>query len=293
VSLESTRYREWSGRLRPSWLACWPIARTGLLLVLRRKMFWLLLGLALLNFLFAFATIYLKGQVASQNPGLARFVDRILSSVTGTGETYRDFMFAQGTVTMLLLAFAGAMLVGDDMRQGGLTFYLSRRVGRWHYVIGKLLSIGLLVSLTTTVPALILFVQYGLLTDSTHYFRENLGILRGILGYGLILSVTLSLLLFAMASWLQKTVPLVMSWACLFVMVPALAGLLRRAFDDRNWQLLMLWRDIRLLGTWCFGGIDSDREVQLLLPAAVIVLLVCVLSLIAIIPRVRAVRVVQ
>jgi ABC-type transport system involved in multi-copper enzyme maturation permease subunit len=256
-------------------------------------MFWLLLGLALLNFLFVFATIYLKFQITSQNPALARFVDRILSGATGTGETYRDFMFAQGTVTMLLLAFAGAMLVGDDMRRGGLTFYLSRRIGRWHYVVGKLLSIGLLVSLTTTIPALLLFAQYGMLSDSTAYYRENLGILRGILGYGLILSVTLSLLLFAMASWLQKTVPLVMSWACLFVMVPALAGLLRRVFDDHNWRLLMLWRDIRLLGTWCFGGIDSNREEQLLLPAAVIVLLVCVVSLIAIIPRVRAVRVVQ
>ena len=293
MNFDSIRYRDWSGVLRPSWLTCWSIARTGLLLMLRRKIFWLLLGLALLNFLFVFGTIYLKAQVASQNPGLSRFVDRILTSVTGTGETYRDFMFAQGTVTMLLLAFAGGMLVGDDMRQGGLTFYLSRRVSRWHYVVGKLLSVGLLVSLTTTVPALILYVQYGLLTDSDSYFRENFSILGGILGYGLILSVTLSLLLFAMASWLQKTVPLIMAWSSLFVMLPALAALLRHAFDDRYWLLLMLWRDLRLLGTWCFGGVDTDRELQLLLPAAVIVLIVCVSCLVALIPRVRAVRVVR
>ncbi len=293
MSFEPTRYRDWSGTLRPTWLACWPIARTGLLLVLRRKIFWGLLALGLLNFLFVFATIYLKAQVAAQNPALSRFVNRVLSSVTGSGETYRDFMFAQGTVTVLLLALAGAMLVGDDLRQGGLAFYLSRRMTRFHYVVGKLLSIGLLVALTTTVPALILFIEYGLLSNSTAYFRENLGILRGILGYGLILSVTLSLLLFAMASWLRKTVPLVMGWTCLFVLVPALAALLRRVFDDRKWMLLMLWRDIRLLGTWCFGGIDSDREQQLLAPAAVIVAVVCLLSIIAFIPRIRAARVVQ
>jgi len=293
VNLDSTRYRGWSHRLRPSWLACWPIARTGLVLVLRRKMFWLLLGLALLNFLFLFATIYLKAQLVSENPGLSRFVDGVLSSVTGTGETYRDFMFAQGTVTMLLLAFAGALLVGDDMRRGGLTFYLSRRVSRLQYVLGKLLSIGLLVSLTTTVPTLILYLEYGLLTDSTVYFQQNLGILRGILGYGLILAVTLSLLLFAMAAWLHKTVPLLMSWSCLFVLVPALAGILRRVFDDPRWMLMMLWRDIRLLGTWCFGGIDTDRELRLLVPSAVIVVSVCILSALAIMPRVRATRVVQ
>jgi hypothetical protein len=292
MPLESARYRGWNRWLLPSWLACWPIARTGLVLVLRRRLFWVLLGLALLNFLFLFAAIYLKAQIALQNPGLRKFVDRLLSSVSGTGETYRDFMFAQGTVTMLLLAFAGSLLVGDDLRQGGLTFYLSRRIGRAHYVVGKLLSIGLLVSLTTTIPALILYCEYGLLTESISYFRDNLGILRGILGYGLVLAVTLSLVLFALASWLPKTVPLVMSWACLFVLLPAVGALLRRVYDDRNWQLLMLWRNIRLVGTWCFGGIDTDRELQMLYPAAAIVVGVCIVSAIALVPRVRAVRVV-
>jgi hypothetical protein len=216
-----------------------------------------------------------------------------LSTVTGTGETYRDFMFNQATVTMLLLAFAGSMLIGEDLRLGGLTFYLSRRISRWHYIVGKLLSIGLLISLTTTIPALILYFEYGLLSESTKYFRENLGILRGILGYGLVLSVTLSLLLFALASWLQRTVPLVMSWACLFVLLPFVGALLRRVYSDNRWQLLNLWRDIRLLGTWCFGGINSDQELSQIQTATVIVMTVCVLSALALVPRVRAVKVVQ
>jgi ABC-type transport system involved in multi-copper enzyme maturation permease subunit len=293
LSIESSGYRGLSQRLRPHWLACWPIARTGVLLVLRRKIFWLLLGLALMNFLFVFALIYLKAQLSAQHEGVRQFVDRVLTSVTGTGETYRDFMFAQGTVTMLLLAFAGATLVGDDHRHGGLTFYLSRRLGRAHYVGGKLLAIGLLVSLTTTVPALILYVEYGLLTNSMAYFRENPRILLGILGYGTMMAVTLSLLVFALASWLQRTVPLVMSWACLFIFLPVLARVLRGVYDDRSWLLLMVWRDIRLLGSWCFGALDSERDASLVGWAAVVVVLICVTSAIAIVPQVRAVKVVQ
>ena len=292
MSLDDARYRGWSHRLQPSWFGCWPIARTGLLLVLRRKIFWGLLALAALDFLFLFATIYLKAQITTQNPGIRRFVDNILSNVTGAGETYRDFMFAQGTVTMLLLALAGATLVGDDVRSGGLTFYLSRRIHRWHYLVGKLLAIGLLVSLTTTLPALVLYLEYGLLTDSTNYFRDNLGILRGILGYGLTLSVVLSCLLFALASWLPRTVPLVMAWVGVFAFLPAAGGLLREAFDDRRWLLLGLWRDVRLVGTWCFGGIDTDRELQLLYPSLAIVAAVCVASLLVSIPRLRGAKVV-
>ncbi len=275
------------------WRACWPIARTGVLLVLRRKIFWALIGLALINFLFLFATIYLKAQIGAENPQFAEFIDRVLSGVTGTGETYLNFMFAQGTVTMLLLAFAGTMLVGDDHRQGGLTFYLSRRIGRTQYVAGKLGAIGLLVSLTTTLPALVLFLEYGVLSESFDYYIDNYRILLGILGYGMIMAVVLSLSMFALASWLQKTVPLVVSWACLFVFVPAVAMILRRVYEDRNWLLLIVWRDIRLMGNWCFGAIDSERDAPSLGWASLIVVSVCVISTIALIPKVRAVKVVR
>jgi len=293
LSSEWIRYRGWTDPRLPGWFVCWPIARTGLLLVIRRKLFWLLFAIALLNFLFLFATIYIKAEIVSQNPDLRRFVDRILSSITGTGETYRDFMSAQGTVTMLLLAFGGATLVGDDMRQGGLAFYLSRRVHRGHYIVGKLLSIAILISSITTLPALILYLEYGCLADSAAYFRDNLSILRGIIGYGLVLSVTLSLLLFALASWVRKTVPLVMCWATLFVMLPTLASLLRRVYGSDYWLLLMLWRNLRLIGTWCFGAIDTERELLLIQPATWIVVAVCGISMLLVWPQVRAARVVQ
>lgn len=293
MNLKSTQYRGWSSALNPSWWACWSIARTGLMLVLRRKLFWCLLALASLNFLFLFATIYLKAQIVAENPGFQRFLDQALSSVTGRGDTYREFMFAQATVTMLMMAFAGSTLVGDDVRHGGLTFYLSRRIGRWHYLIGKMLAISLLVSLTTTLPALILYFQYGLLTDSTTYFRENWTILRGILGYGLAMSVTLSLVLIALATWLPRTVQLVMAWVGIFAFLPLIGGLLREALGNRQWLLLALWRDLRLIGLWCFGAVSEDADAKLLVPAMCVVVAVCVVSLIAVLPRLRGSRVVS
>ena len=171
MAIQSSAYRDWAERLRPAWMTIFPIAWTGVRLVLRRKLFWLLLGLALVNFLFLFATIYLKFQISVENPMIGRFVDRVLSGATGDGMTYLAFMFGQGTVTMLLLALAGELLVGSDYYEGGLTFYLSRRIGRRHYVVGKLLAIAILVSMTTTIPALILYAQYGLLSESLTYIH--------------------------------------------------------------------------------------------------------------------------
>ncbi len=292
MAIQSSAYRDWAERLRPAWMTIFPIAWTGVRLVLRRKLFWLLLGLALVNFLFLFATIYLKFQISVENPMIGRFVDRVLSGATGDGMTYLAFMFGQGTVTMLLLALAGELLVGSDYYEGGLTFYLSRRIGRRHYVVGKLLAIAILVSMTTTIPALILYAQYGLLSESLTYFRENTSILLGILGYGTVMAVAVSLLLFALASWLQKTVPLVMSWACIFVLLPALGEVLRNVFDNRMWRLMSFWRDLRLLGSWCFGALPERNEQQVGW-AALIVLTLCVVCALAAVPRVRAVRVIS
>lgn len=292
MSVESAGYRGFSDRRQPAWWTIWSVARTGLLLVLRRKVFWLLLGLALLDFLFLFAMIYFKAQGSIGSPQLAGFIDRFLSQATGTGDTYRKFMFAQGTVTMVLLAFAGSMLVGNDHRQGGLTFYLSRRTHRVYYAFGKLLATGILVLLTTTVPALVLYVEFGTLMETENYFVDNFGILVGILGYGLTMAVVLSLVLFALGSWMQKTVPLVMSWSCLFVLVPALGRVLRSVYGNRSWLLLDVWYDIRLVGMRCFGDL-RERDAKLFVAALVILSVVCVSSALLSIPRVRAVKVVQ
>ena len=276
---------------RAAWLACWPIARTALLLVFRRKLFWLFLGIALLTFMFRFGVIYLLAELNTQQSGIGRMLSRLDPNLEGSGRTFLNFMLAQGTVTMILLAFAGSVLAGNDHRRGGLTFYLSRRINVLHYTGGKLLAIGLLVSLTTTLPALVLFLEQGMLGDTAKYFSENYNIAIGILGYGGLIAVTLGLLLFALVSWMPRPVPLVMSWACLFVFLPVLSGILRWVFDDRHWRLLNLWRDLYAIGSRCFGeaAVRSSDEAQLP-EAAAVVFSVCLVSFIAIVVRIRQLR---
>src|SRR5262245_61380279 len=140
MAFESAGYRAYEGERRSAWWGCFPIVRTGLAMILRRKLFWGLIGLGLVNFLFHFAFIYLKATLAVQNKAVAGFLDNY--RVTGTGQAYADFMTAQASITALLLAFAGSILIGNDYRQGGLTFYLSRRIDRRQYVAGKLLTVG-------------------------------------------------------------------------------------------------------------------------------------------------------
>ena len=113
----------------------------------------------------------------------------------------------------------------------------------------------------------------------------------GILGYGLLISVTLGLLLFALVSWMPRPVPLVMSWSCMFFFLPVLSEILSKVFDDRQWRLLNLWRDIYAVGSRCFGeAAVRSRDVAQLSEAMVVVVVVCIVSFIAIMIRIRQQR---
>src|SRR5262249_52945122 len=128
--------------------------------------------------------------------------------VDGTPEMYRYFFAWQGYMVMIVLAMAGSILVGNDFHFGSLPFYLGKPLGRWHYLLGKCLAVGVFVNLMTTVPALVLFVQYGFLDTWDYFVRDwvslgqiSLGGLEvafqyplfvGILAYGLVLTVCLS-----------------------------------------------------------------------------------------------------
>jgi len=289
MHLDQAGYREWEGRRRSPWWACVTLVRVGLLLIFRRWVFWVLIGLGLMNFLFNFAFIYLKATLVVQNEDIGKFLDQY--RVTGTGSAYADFMNAQAAITTLLLAFAGSALIGSDYRQGGMVFYLSRAIDKRHYIVGKLLAIASVVTVITTLPALVLYVEYGMLSNSLQYFRENWRILVGILGFGFVLATVQSVMLFAIAAWVPRTVPLVMTWLGLFVLLSALAHTLRETLDNRRWLLIALWEDMHHLGRWCFGAlppnrIPSARETALVLAG------VCVVGLLLIVRRVRAVEVV-
>jgi ABC-2 type transport system permease protein len=290
LQLDQAGYRAWEGQPRSNWWSCLSIVRVGLMLIFRRWVFWILIGLGLLNFLFHFAFIYLKATLAVQNENIARFLDRY--KVTGTGDAYAEFMFAQATICALLLAFAGSTLIGGDYRQGGMIFYLSRRIGRWHYIVGKLLTVAAVVTIVTTIPALILYIEYGTLSNSFQYFLDHPRILTGILGYGAILAVVQSVLIFAIAAWVPRTVPLVMTWLGLFVLLKGLADAMRAIDGNRYWLLLGLWDDMHRLGRYCFGSLDEKK-----IPSAeyclAVLAAVCVISLILIVQRVRAVEVVS
>jgi ABC-2 type transport system permease protein len=318
VSLSHLGYRSWRGQLGSSLRSIWPVSRVALVMVFRQKLFWALYVLALMTFFVFFFGIYLFSQIDTESmlqqvnrPGqppqfMARFLLDVKNTIqrdlklAGDVETYRNFFFLQGYYVMVVLALAGAIIIGNDYRHGSLAFYLAKPLGRWHYVLGKMLAVFLFCALMTILPALVLYLECSLLMEEG-YARQHLGLLRGIFGYGGATAFVLSASVIAIASAVRRTAPLVMIWIVLLAVCPVVASL----FVDRlgyspNWRLLDLWNDLYILGSWCFqvspvtaaGPRGFVRRQPELVQAVIVLGSVILMSLLYLQRRIRAVEVV-
>ena len=309
VSENLLRYRPWVGELNPPIYGSWAMARTALTQMFRRWMFWGLYALGLMIFFFFFygqyLVVWIQQQTATQTVSvvglpikigdLTKFLDRL--SLNGSAHTFGNLIWFEGYIVTIVLAMAGSLLVGNDFRHGSLPFYLAKPIGRRHYLFGKCLAVGLFVNLLTTLPALILFVQAGVLYDWEVYYVDHAREFFGILGYGLVLTVSLSLLLVATAVGVRRTVPLVMVWTGLFVLCRTLAVLLvDGAKLPVEWRLLDLWNDLYLVGLYLLGaGRDTIRPSNQpeFWQAGAVVAGVAVACLLYLRRRVQAVEIIQ
>jgi ABC-2 type transport system permease protein len=309
MGISLLQYRPWRGQFRSSFSTVWPIARVSLRMILRRRVFWGLYAIGLMMFFMFFLGQYLLAWAESQaseetiplgfvraEPAKVIHLLRDFLKLNGSPETYGNFFWYQGYMVMIILALAGSILVGNDFDFGSLPFYLAKPVGRWHYLLGKCLAVAVFINLMTTLPAVTLFVQFGLL-DSWSYFTENWLILAGILGYGLLLTCCLSLMLVTAASWLRRTIPLIMTWTTLFFFFRLLERALVDGFHyDAHWRLIDVWNDTYLLGN-ALLGIAHDNIKPIPQPAFYEAGLVlgglCLLCLIYLSLRIRAVEIVR
>jgi len=118
------------------------------------------------------------------------------------GKFFYTFCRVQGVFAYLLTAVVGPGLISPDLANGALPLYFSRPFSRTEYVAGKMTTLGLLLSLITWIPGLVLFsAQAGL--AGWEWLATNLW-----LGAALLLALSLWILVLclialALSAWVK------------------------------------------------------------------------------------------
>lgn len=101
---------------------------------------------------------------------------------------------------LLMAAYAGAGLIANDMRTGGLLLYLSRPLTLSDYIFGKFSILFVSLSMVTLVPNLVLFFGARSLAPDVLGAASNLVLIPKIIAFSLVLILPTTGLVLAMSA---------------------------------------------------------------------------------------------
>ncbi len=232
-------YKRWEGKLagRPTW---WVIAKTGIRLTLKRKLFLILFLLSLVPFLARGVMIYLVVQL---NFNMIRIDARF----------FREFLNQQSFWVLMMTILGGAGLIAGDIRSNALKLYLSRPLGRWDYILGKTATLMLILSSVTVLPSLLLFLERGLLSDNLDFLRGGYWLMPSCIGYGFLISLVPCMLMLAFSALAGEAKYAAISFGALVLLSSITFEVMRIVFRNRYLILLSFWANIDQIGSLLFG----------------------------------------
>lgn len=169
ATIRESGYHHWDGALVERRRPWWPITRTGIQLTFRKKRFKFLFSTAFIP-----AFIFLAGIYVSERLDDFRFMIQGSDKLVNINPAFFKIYFTLGPLLfmiVLLLVFAGAGLIADDLKYNALQLYFARPLGKRDYLLGKAAVPAFFVLILTLVPGLLLFVFKLLFAGNLDFFR--------------------------------------------------------------------------------------------------------------------------
>jgi ABC-2 type transport system permease protein len=181
-------YRRYGGRREPSGRTWAVIARSGVMNMVRRRLFLALLLLAWLPFVVYAVQLYLAANFPQA------------SMLAATPKTFRDFFEWQTVFVFFVTIYVGAGLIANDRRANALQIYLSKPLTRAEYIVGKLAVLLVFLVGVTWLPAMLLLLLQIMFAGNLTFVRNNLFLFPAITLFAVIQVLTAAFAMLALSS---------------------------------------------------------------------------------------------
>jgi len=228
-------YKPYTGKLTPEWSRFLIIPRHAFRGVFAYKLFIAFYVICFLPVLVEAILIYLHHNITA----LAIMDLNARQLIPIDGAFFMYFVSIQGGFAFFVALLLGPPLVSRDLRNNALPLYLCRPFSRTEYVLGKMSVLLILLSGSTWVPQLLMFLFQSYLEGFT-WFRSNLWIASAIVIAGIVWILLLALISQTFSALLKWRI--VASAAMLgFVFIPSIfAGVFNSLMMTRWFSLVSL-----------------------------------------------------
>jgi ABC-type transport system involved in multi-copper enzyme maturation permease subunit len=289
ATIREKGYSHWDGKLTERRFPWWPITRTGILLAFRKKRF---------KFVFAGsfvpAVVFLVGLYISERledfKAFLQGSDRLLNINPNYFKTYftNDSLLF---LIVLVLGFAAAGLVADDLKHNSLQLYFSRPLRKKDYLLGKMSVIVFFVLILTAVPGLVLLIFKLIFAGSFKFFLDYPWLPLSILGYSALLTVFFSFYVLFLSSLSKNTRYVTILVFMIYIFSDILFGMLSGIFHEPAMALFSIKANLQQAGAFLFG-----QKLPFAVPAVwsfLILAGICVLSAAVLNRKIRSVEVIK
>jgi ABC-2 type transport system permease protein len=268
MPIHDQSYRHWEGELKSHSFRWWVIAYEGLKVILRRKLFIILiLTPAIIQFFVFGGLVYgfnTFGAMANLNQMTSDFFFR--------------FCFQQTFFILLICVFGGSGIIANDLKSNALQLYFSKPLTRSDYIIGKVATILVMLECITAVPCILLFIEYSVLSQDLTFLRENYWLIGSIIAYSLVLNLPITFLTLALSSITKSYRYSAIILVGIVLGTSVISGLFKIIFRGSDWtNFLMYWYNINVIGKGLFGMKDEFSEWQWSLAIMLVLTIACFL----------------
>jgi ABC-type transport system involved in multi-copper enzyme maturation permease subunit len=208
-------YKAYRGSLTPSWSRFTVLSRYGFSTLFESRVFTAFAVLCMVPFLIGLVFIYVVHSATVQSLLNVRFGSVPLI----TNYWFLGFLTVEAWMSFILTAWAAPGMVSKDFANQAVQLYLSRPLSRAEYLLGKISVMATLLSFTTWIPALVLFLLQAQL-EGHGWGWDNLWLAGSIIVSGILWIGLIALLAMALAVWVRWRIAATALMMSIFFVLP-------------------------------------------------------------------------
>lgn len=282
-------YSHWDGVLAERRYPWWPITRTGIQLAFKKKAFKFVFAGAFMPAFVALGGLYVSERLEDFK-ALVQSNRTLLNIDPNYFKTFLTSNFLLFFI-ILVLVFAAAGLIADDLKHNSLQLYFSRPLSKKDYLLGKMSVIAFFVLVLTGLPWLVVFVFKLIFAGSFKFFLDHPGLPLSILGYSALLTVFFAFYILLLSALSRNTRYVVILIFATYLFSDVLFGILSETFHEPAMALFSIRANLQQAGAFLFG-----QKLPFRVPAVwsfAVLAGICVLSAVVLNRKTRSVEVIK